>query len=122
MRKETETVEIDYPLEKVWKNIPKALKELEWSIESIDEKTRQVKAKTPKGYILWSTALQLDVFSVDNKTTRIKATSETPFTTISSIVDLGRSKRRTELFFAALAKQLNPPKQQEPVDKAQQPK
>ncbi len=108
LRKEKETVEIDYAIEKVWKKIPKALKELEWTIEDTDEAAHRVKAKTPQGYILWSSALLIDVVSVGEKTTRVSVTAETPFTTISSIVDLGRARRRIDLFFAALAKQLNP--------------
>ena len=108
LRKEKETVEIDYAIEKVWKKIPKTLEELEWTIEHIDETAHCVKAKTPHGYILWSSVLLIDVVRVDEKTTRVSVVTETPFTTISAIVDLGRARRRIDLFFATLAKQLNP--------------
>ncbi len=121
LRKETETVEIDYAIEKVWKKIPKALKELEWTIENIDEKTHQVKVITPKGYILWSSVLQINVAGVNEKTTRVTVAAETPFTTISSILDLGRSGRRIDLFFVALAKQLTPPPSHAKADQQKTP-
>jgi hypothetical protein len=108
LRKEHETVEIDYSLEKVWKKIPKALEELEWAIEEVDEKAHRVKTKTPQGYILWSSTLSIDLVMVNDKTTRVSVVAETPFTTISAIVDLGRARKRIDIFFATLANQLTP--------------
>jgi hypothetical protein len=108
LRKEKETVEIDYAIEKVWKTIPKAFEELEWTIEHIDEAAHHVKAKTQPGFISWSSELLIDAVRVDENTTRVSVAAETPATTISAIVDFGRARRRIDLFFATLAKQLTP--------------
>ena len=107
LRKEKETVEIDYAIDKAWKTIPKALTELEWTVEQIDDAAHHIKAKTPKGFVSWSSVLLIDATRVDEKTTRVSVVAETPVTTISSIVDFGRARRRIDLFFATLAKQLN---------------
>ena len=46
LRKENETVEIDYPLEKVWAAVPKALKKLKCTIKEKDDTTHHIKTKT----------------------------------------------------------------------------
>ena len=107
LRKEKETVEIDYPIGKVWKMIPKALKEIGCTIEQIDDPAHNIKAETPKGLVSWSSVLLIDATRVDENTTRVSVMAETTFTTITSILDFGRARRRIDLFFAALAKQLN---------------
>ena len=107
LRKEKDTVEIDYPLDKVWSMIPKALKDLNWTIEQTDEAAHNVKVKTQAGFVSWSSMLLIQAFQVDGKTTRVSVAAETPVTTISSILDFGRARRRVDLFFAELAKQLN---------------
>lgn len=106
LRKEKETVEIDYPLTKIWKAIPKVLASLEWSIDEIDDTTHHIKAKTKAGFMSYSSALIIDAVSVDEKTARVTVTAETPVTTITSLADFGRTQQRVALFFEALAKQL----------------
>jgi biotin operon repressor len=106
LRKEQETVEIDYSIDKVWKTIPKALKELGCTIEQIDDDAHHIKAKTQKGFVSWSSALLIDAKRVDENTTRVSVVAETPFTTITAIVDFGRARRRIDLFFATMAKKL----------------
>ena len=107
LRKEKETVEIDFPLNRVWTSIPKALKDLNWTIEETDEADHYVKVKTQAGFVSWSSMLTIKSFQVDKKTTRVSVDAETPVTTISSVLDFGRARRRVDLFFAALAKILN---------------
>ena len=106
LRRETENVEIDYSLDKVWAAVPKALASLEWTVEEIDDATHHVKAKTKGGFISYASVLLIDAVAVDEKTARVKVTAETPVTTITSIADFGRTRDRIELFFEALAKQL----------------
>jgi len=107
LRKEQDTVEIDYAIDKVWKAIPKALKEVGCTIEQIDEKKHHIKAKTQKGFVSWGSSLMIDVTRVTEETTRVSVAAETPFTTISAVIDFGRARRRIDLLFVALAKQLN---------------
>jgi hypothetical protein len=107
LRKEQDTVEIDYAIDKIWAAIPKALKELGCITEQIDEETHHIRAKTQKGFVSWGSTLLIDVKRVDEKTTLVSVVAETPFTTISAVIDFGRARRRIDLLFAALAKQLN---------------
>ena len=106
LRKEKETVEIDYPLDKVWANVPKAIDSLEWTLETADDTAHHIKAKTKGGFMSYPSVLIIDAMAVDEKTARVKVTAETPVTTITSIADFGRTRDRVELFFEALAKQL----------------
>jgi hypothetical protein len=107
LRKEKETVEIDYPLSKVWEAVPKALANLEWSLEENDAVNHHAKAKTKGSFIAYGSVLLIDAVQVDEKTTRLSVAAETPVTTITSVVDFGRTRDRIELFFAQLAKQLS---------------
>ena len=106
LRKEKETFEIEYPLQKIWRAIPKVLASLEWTAEQADDTAHHVKAKTKAGLMSYASVLIIDAIAVDEKTARVKVTAETPVTTITSIVDFGRTRDRIELFFEALAKQL----------------
>ena len=51
LRKEKETVEIDYPLAKVWAVIPEVLASLEWTTEQIDDAVYRAKVKTKAGFM-----------------------------------------------------------------------
>lgn len=106
LRKEKETVEIDYPLGKVWVAVPKALASLEWTLEETDDAKHHIKAKTKGAFMSYPSVLIIDGVTVDEKTARVKVTAETPVTTITSIADFGRTRDRIDLFFEALAKQL----------------
>jgi len=99
-------MEIAYSLSRVWAAVPKALTDLEWNIEQIDNKAHHAKAKTKAGPLSWSSLLLIDAAPVDKKTTRVSVSAETPVTTITAIVDFGRTRQRIDQFFAALAKQL----------------
>lgn len=107
LRKEKETFEIDYPLPKIWRAIPKALTSLEWTVDEVDDAAHHVKAKTKAGFMAYSSVLQIDAVPVDKKTARVTVTAETPVTTITSIADFGRTTHRIDLFFEALSKQLS---------------
>jgi hypothetical protein len=106
LRKENETVEIDYPLNKVWVAVPKALASLEWLTEKTDNMKHNIKAKTKGGFMAYPSVLIIHAIALDEKTTKCKVTAETPVTTITSIADFGRTKRRIDQFFEALAIQL----------------
>jgi hypothetical protein len=106
LRKEEETVEIDYSLSKVWIAVQKVLKSLDWTVEYIDETGHRIKAKTKAGPMSWGSLLLIDVVSVGENTTRVKVAAETPVTTITAIVDFGQGKRRIAHFFAELSKEL----------------
>ena len=106
LRQEKETVEIDYPLSKVWEAMPKALALLEWSLEQSDDETYHAKVKTKSAFMSYSSVLIIDAVPVNDKMCRVTVKAETPVTTITAIADIGRSRERIQMFFAALAKQL----------------
>lgn len=106
LRKEKETVEIDYPLEKVWEAVPKALRKLKWTIKEKDDTIHHAKVKTKGAFMSYPSTLIIDGVTVDEKTARVKVTAETPVTTITSIADFGRTHDRIDQFFEALAIQL----------------
>jgi hypothetical protein len=107
LRKENDTVEIDYPLGKVWKAVPLALASLEWTIEEKDDEAHHAKVKTKGAFLSYPSVLIIDAVAVDKKTSRCKITAETPVTTITGMADFGRSRDRIDLFLEALAKQLS---------------
>jgi hypothetical protein len=107
LRKEKETVEIDYSLNRVWTAISKVLTSLEWNVEQIDDTMHHVKAKTKASLMSWASVVLIDVVPVDKNTTRVSVAAETPVTTITAIVEFGQTRHRINLFFAALEKQLS---------------
>jgi hypothetical protein len=106
LRKEKETVEIDYSLNKVWIAIQKVLTNLNWNTEQIDETAHHLKAKTKAGPMSWSSVLLIDAAPIHENTTRVSVAAETPFTTITAILDFVQGKRRINLFLMELGKQL----------------
>jgi hypothetical protein len=106
LRKEKETVEIAYSLNRVWTAIPKVLTSLEWNIDQIDDTAHHVKAKTKSSLMSWGSVLLIDAVAVDRNTTRVSVVAETPVTTITAMVEFGRTRQRINLFFAELEKQL----------------
>lgn len=106
LRKEKEIVEMDYPLSKVWEAIPKAVNSIEWSIEETNDAEHRVKARTKASLMSYRSVLSIDAIEVTEKTTRVNVSAETPVTTVTAIVDFGRTRERIDLFLAALVKQL----------------
>jgi hypothetical protein len=106
LRNETEKLEIDYPLEKIWKEIPEVVKILEWTIEEKDDAVHEIKVKTKGGFLAYGSIMNIAVTSGDEKTTCMSMTAETPVTTITSIIDFGRTRDRMGQFIEILAKQM----------------
>jgi hypothetical protein len=107
LRKEKQTVEIDYALSKVWSAIPEVLASLEWTVEQIDDSAHHAKVKTKAGFMSYSSKLTIDGIAVNDKTCRVTVEGETPVTTITAVADFGRTSDRIHLFFEMLAKRLN---------------
>jgi len=86
--------------------IQKVLKSLEWNIKEIDDARHHVNTNTKAAFMSWGSTLLIDALSVDKNTTRVSVAAETPVTTITSMVDFGRTRQQIDLFFTELAKQL----------------
>ena len=106
LRKEKETVEVDYSLEKIWVAIPKTIASLGWIIEEIDDKLNQIKVKTKGSFLSYPSVFRIKAIAINKKTMQLTVIAETPVTTITSIADFGRTRHRIDLFFQALANQL----------------
>ena len=107
VRREADTLELAYPMDKVWAAIPKAITSLGWSVEHIDNAAHRVKAKTKTNLMGYGTTLLIDAAPVDKNITRISVGAETPVTTVTSLVNFGQTRQRIELFLLELHKQLS---------------
>ena len=106
LRNERENVEVDYPLSKVWDALGKAVTSLEWTVNESKEEIHQLKAKTKANFMAYSSMLTINVVTVNEKTTRVTLLAETPVTTITGIIDFGRTRERINSLLLALIKQL----------------
>jgi hypothetical protein len=106
LRNESEKLEIDYPLEKIWESIPEVVKILEWTVEEKDDVNHKAKVKTKGGFMAYGSTFNVEVAAVDEKTTRMSINAETPVTTITSVIDFGRTRDRIGQFIEILAKQM----------------
>jgi hypothetical protein len=104
LRNEKETIEVDYPLDKIWAAIPEAVTILEWKIEEENDSTHKLKIKTKGGFMAYGSKLDVELKAVDENTSRISINAETPVTTITSIIDFGRTRDRMGQFIEILAK------------------
>jgi hypothetical protein len=106
LRKEKEIVEMDYSINTVWEAVSKAITILEWKTEETNDATHQVKVKTKQNFMAYPSLITIDVFEAGEKATRVTVSAETPVTTITGIVDFGRTSERINSFLLALVKQL----------------
>ena len=106
LRREKEIVEMDFPIEKVWEAISKAITTLDWAIEEADNSVHRIKTKTRGAFMSYSSQLTIEAISKTEKTTRVNVSAETPVTTLTGIVDFGRTRERIDSFLMALMSQL----------------
>jgi hypothetical protein len=108
LRKEKEIVELDFPLDKVWEAMDKTVASLEWKIEENDESAHKLKVKTKANFMAYASELMINAVASDEKVTRVTVSAETPVTTITGIVDFGRTNERINTFLLGMVKQLKP--------------
>jgi len=107
LRDEKETVEMDFPLGTVWETIKKTATRLGWTIDEADESTYHMKLKTKKAFLSYPTMLSIEAKVVSENMTRLIVSAETPVTTITSVLDFGKSQERIDLPLQALSIELN---------------
>ena len=106
-REAKQELEVDFPLEDIWRAIPKALAELEWEIQEKNDSTHYLRVKTKSSFLSYSSMLEIQATKVNEKTTDIKIDAETPVTTITSVMDFGQADERINNFVLTLAKIMN---------------
>jgi hypothetical protein len=113
LRNEKENLEVSYPLKKIWAAIPETAKILEWTIEEQDDTAHKAKIKTKCGFLAYNSILYVEASPVDENTTRMSLYAETPVTTITSIIDFGRTRDRIGQFIETLGKLMEKKDKQE---------
>jgi hypothetical protein len=108
LRREKEIVEVDFPIDRVWEALAKATAGLEWTIEETNEATHQLKIKSKSNFMAYPSELTINATTTNEKVTRVTVSAETPTTTITGIIDFGRTRERIDTFLLALVKQLKP--------------
>ena len=106
-REGKETFEVSYPIDTIWQAIPKAIAKLEWKVEEADVATHHAKIKTRGAFLSYGSVIQLELTAVDEKTTKMSITAETPVTTITAMADYGRTNERIEALISTLYKLLS---------------
>ena len=99
-----ESFEVSYPLAEVWDAMPKAISKLEWKIEAVDHEKHHVKIKTKGAFLSYGSIMTIDLTAIDEKTTKMVISAETPVTTITAIADYGRTNERINVFIATMGK------------------
>jgi|SRR5208283_5557747 hypothetical protein len=99
-----ETFEVSYPIDAIWQAIPKVIAKLEWKVESADLATHHVKIKTKGAFLSYGSEMEISLTAVDEKTTKMSITAETPVTTITAMADYGRTNERINVFIATIGK------------------
>lgn len=103
-REEKETLEVSYPINVLWEAIPKAVAKIEWTIQESNEENHHVKIKTKGAFLSYGSKIEVTLTKIDEKTTKMAISAETPVTTITSVADYGRTKERVEVLVATLSK------------------
>ena len=106
LRREKEIVEMDFPIETVWEAMAKAITALDWVIEETDNSAHRIKIKTRGAFMSYSSQLTVEAISKTENTTRVNVSAETPVTTLTGIIDFGRTRERIDSFLMALMSQL----------------
>jgi hypothetical protein len=108
---------------KVREAISKTVALLEWTVEESDEAAHKMKIKTKANFMAYASLVVVELTSVKEGTTRIRVAAETPVTTLTGIVDFGRTRERIDTFLMTMMSQLAPEKPSEPeeVEEPKQP-
>ena len=106
LRKDTKTLEIYYPMHKVWDAIRATIISLGLDEEQFNEETHHVRAKTKSGFMRLSSLILVDAAPAGGNKTKISVTAEKPVTTITGIMDFEQASQLIYVFLAELARQL----------------
>jgi hypothetical protein len=106
-KREEDTVDFAYPLEKVWAAISKAFIGLGWTVEFVDDAAHRAKAKTKTNLMAWGTEFMVGAVSIDKNKTSISVVAETPVTTVTALIYFGQTRKRIEEFFQELQEKLS---------------
>ncbi|MCL1978024.1 MAG: hypothetical protein FWG55_08010 [Candidatus Bathyarchaeota archaeon] len=102
-REETENIEVDHPIQQLWEGILKTIDKMEWTIQDSDKDEYRMKIKTKGAFMSYPSHMKIALVPISDKSTRMLIAGETPVTTITSVLDFGRTRERIERFIVTLA-------------------
>jgi len=105
-REETEDVEVDYPAQQLWENIPDAIAKFDWTIEESNQEKYTLTIKTQGAFLSYPSIIKIILVPIDNKTTRMLIAGETPVTTVTSVLEFRRTRERIEKLIVVLAQHM----------------
>jgi len=110
LREETEKVEISFPIKAIWDAIPKAVEKVGWTVEESDETKHHAVIRTKGAFLSYHSILKVDLSVIDEKTTKMSVSGETPVTTITAMADYGRTNERINVLIESVARVMEPSK------------
>ena len=110
LREDSEKVEISFPIKAIWNAIPAAVEKVGWSIEESDETKHHVVVKTRGAFLSYHSMLKVDLAVIDENTTKMTVSGETPVTTITAMADYGRTSERINVLIESIARIMEPKK------------
>ncbi len=73
-------------------------------MEEVDEVSHHVKLTTKGAFLSYGSKMEITLTGMDEKTTKMLITAETPVTTITAMADYGRTNERIAAFIATIGK------------------
>jgi hypothetical protein len=107
LRERVKELDIDFPLEAIWKAIATAAEEFDWDISDKNEATHRLTVTTANTLTSYASTLRVELTPITQNSTHMTIYGETPVTTITSTLQFGQTYDVTEDFVLALADVMN---------------
>ena len=107
LRERKKELDIDFSLESIWQAIPKAVEESDWEILEKDESTHELTVETSNTLTSYGSKIKVELTPIDENTTHMVVSGETPVTTITSTLQFGQTYDCIEDFVLVLADVMN---------------
>jgi hypothetical protein len=66
-RETKQELEVDFPLEDIWRAIPKAIAELQWELQEKDDETHYLQVKTKSTFLSYNSMLYVQASKITRK-------------------------------------------------------
>jgi hypothetical protein len=107
LRQMQKDVDIDFPVEAIWKAIPTAIDELDWEITREDDVNHRLTIRTSDTLTSYASTLNLELKKMDETRSHLVILGETPVTTITSTLQFSQTCDAMEDFVLELAEVMN---------------
>lgn len=107
LRERKKELDIDFPLASIWQAIPETVDEMDWEIQEKNEAEHKMTIRTAQTLSSYGSTLKVELVEVNQTTTHMTVTGETPVTTITSTLQFGQTYDVIDDFILALADIMN---------------